>query len=189
MIGLLSFALLAVASAEIFTIPPNGVYYIGYRNPFDNYYEVKMDVTIKTLNHIRFDVVFALVSCYNSVEYIEANADNSASDTNNLYYEAKNTYTLAKGQSYCYLVHNNNLFDIGEFDYDTYTTGHIVYPEVPPSHAKWKIPLLICGIIGAGLVIAITVYCIVRARHKKQESNDYVPMNDKLEVLIPSGNA
>lgn len=194
MIGLLSLALLALASAEIVTIEAGGRLLLGNRISYTTLDEITMDLNIKSIDGSKFDVVFALISCYYGYAYVEKNPKLPESEYNVDSYQNKNTYrftsTNDKSGSYCYIIRNNNAFQTAQLIYEFDVQSQTIYPEVPATDKlSWKLPLMIAGIIAGGLVIAIAVYCIVRARHKKQESNDYVPMNDKLEVLIPTSNA
>lgn len=189
MIGLFGLALITVATAEIINIPADGRYQIGNNYPSDGNYKVDMDFTFKSLDDSKFDVAFALISCHYGYQFIEAHPKLPESEFNVLSYRNKNTYTFRKDESYCYVIHNKNAFQSGDFVYEFKIDQTVIYPEISAKHKlPWEMIVTICCSVVGGLVVITLIYCYVKNRHKKENNEDYVQMDDKSESLISVEN-
>jgi hypothetical protein len=194
MIWLLSLALtVSSAATEFVTLPANGRLQLGNNLFYTDLDEITIDINIKSIDGSKFDVVFALTSCFYGYAYVEKYPKLPESEYNVASYQNKNTYrftsTSDKSGSYCYMIHNNNVFQSMQLVYEFDVQSRTIYPEVPATDKlAWKLPLMIGGIIAGGLIIAIAVYCLVRAKCKPEKREPYVQMNDKLDVLISTSD-
>lgn len=182
---LLLCLVLAVANAEIINLNPGDIYQVGNRLPYTDADQISMDFKLTALNGNKFDVVFALVSCFYGYQYVETHLNLPESKYDVVSYQNNNTYTLS---SYCYIIRNNAPHN-AQFAYAFNINHHTIYPEISGTNKpNWNLILMICTIVAASLAGVTYIYYLVKDRCKPEKRENSVEMSENLEVLISAAN-